>query len=94
MSQAVAKTTKGEVMEQQYKYLKIGAAWDGEYGISGILEGPLNLVDDKQKLKFYLFVNKKKVVGSKSPDYSVMIKNESFDGHTNEPIKKDEKLPF
>lgn len=80
-------------MEQQYKYLKIGAAWDGEYGISGVFEGPLTLATKDDKLKFYLFVNKKKVVGSKSPDYNIMIKNESFDGHTNEPKQKND-LPF
>lgn len=89
-------------MEQQYKYLRIGVAWDGEYGISGSLEGPIALAD-KQKLKFYLFANKKKVVGSKSPDYNVMIKNEGFDGYTEKaepaqessaPKKINDDLPF
>jgi hypothetical protein len=81
--------------ERQYKYLKIGAAWDGEYGISGSLEGPMSLEKD-QKVKFYLFKNEKKEPGSKSPDYHVMTKNPDYDGATR-PAKtqpKDDGLPF
>lgn len=87
-----------EQSKEQSKYIRIGAAWNGDYGVSGILDGPMHLAQDA-KLKFYLFENKKKKAGSKAPDFNVMIKNEAFNGYTNQPEPQTgggtkEELPF
>lgn len=87
---AAAETSK-------YKYLKIGGAWNGDYGVSGQLEldkipSSLQASTDKYgpKIKFYLFENKKKEAGSKAPDFDIMVKNPDFAGATQEK----EVLPF
>lgn len=90
-------------MEKQYKYIKIGGAWNGDYGISGqielakIPESISATSSDKYgpKVKFYLFENKKKEAGSKSPDYDIMVKNPEYNGATNPPkTQEDDGLPF
>lgn len=65
------------------KYIEIGAAWIGDFGVNGVLKtNDFPAVDEEGKIRFYLFENKYKKA-DKEPDYRVMVKNPEFNGVTN-----------